>query len=102
MDLFAHAITKRPVDQLMALHAALAGKGAGNNDGLEMLAIADDLEVLAGEACLDSRFHAFRSYHLSLYPDLSSSTQSNDTKKKLAATTARLVQGDRSDAPKKP
>ena len=102
MDFLAHAVAERGIDQLVTLHAALAGKVAANDEGLEVLAIADHLEVLASEPGLDSRLDAFRSYHLSLYPDLSSSTQSNDTKKKLAATTARLVQGDRSDAPKKP
>src|SRR5687768_14105482 len=70
VDLLAHAVAKGGVDQLVALHAALAGEGARHHHRLEVLPVAEHLEVLAGEPARDSRLHAFRCHHLSLYPDL--------------------------------
>src|SRR5882672_6860875 len=84
VDLFAHAVAQRRVDQLVALDAALAGERARHDQRLEVLPIAGHLDVLARNPGLDTRLDAFRSHHLSLYPDRRSSTQSNDTKKKLA------------------
>src|SRR6478609_6173875 len=58
VDLLAHALAQRPVDELVALHAALAGEGARHDQRLEMLAVADDLQVLAGEAGGDALLDA--------------------------------------------
>ena len=102
VDFLPHAVAERRVDELVALHAAPAGESARHNDRLEVLSVADYLEMLAREPGLDSCLHAFRRHHLSLYPDLNINTHANDTKKKLLATTARLTQGERSATPKKP
>src|SRR3954464_7374254 len=45
MDLLAHAIAQRPIHELVALHAALAGEGARHNERLEMLPVANHLDV---------------------------------------------------------
>src|ERR1044071_8309919 len=45
VDLFAHPVAERGVHQLVALHAALAGERRRDDDRLEMLAVADHLEV---------------------------------------------------------
>ena len=60
MNFFPHALAERLVDQLMALDAAFARKLAGNHHGLEMLAVADDLDVLASEARFDTALYAVR------------------------------------------
>src|SRR5438445_11684553 len=49
VDLFAHALAERRIDQLVALHAAAAGEFGGDDERLEMLAVARHLDVLAGE-----------------------------------------------------
>ena len=54
MDLLAHTLAERGVDQLVALHAAPALEGARHHQRLEVLAVADDFDVLAGEAGLDA------------------------------------------------
>jgi len=60
VNFFAHAIAQCAIDQLVPLHAALAGELAGDHDGLEMLAVADHFHVLAGEAGFDAAFDAVR------------------------------------------
>ena len=50
VDLFAHAVAQRGVDDLVALDRALAREGRRDDDGLEVLAIAFDFEVGAFEA----------------------------------------------------
>src|SRR5947209_16007654 len=64
VDLLAHALAQRTVDQLVALHAALAFEYRRHHQRLEMLSVADDLDVLASEACLDARFDALRGDHV--------------------------------------
>src|SRR5688572_11652014 len=74
VDLLTHAVAERLVDQLVALHPALARESIGHDHGLEVLAVADHLDVLAGEAAFDAAFHAFGGHHsqvLSLSPDFS-------------------------------
>src|SRR5678815_3000595 len=63
MDLLAHAVAQRGVHQLVTLHAALAGERRRDDDRLEMLPVADHLEVLAREAGRDAGFDAFRVDH---------------------------------------
>ena len=53
VDLLAHALAERPVDELVLLHAALAAKRRAHDDRLEMMAVAGDLDAIAGEALLD-------------------------------------------------
>src|SRR5258706_6712149 len=65
VDLRAHAVAERRVDELVALHAALAGEGGGNDERLKMLAVAAHFEMLAGEAGLDAAFDAVRRDHVS-------------------------------------
>src|SRR5882672_5067039 len=44
VDLLAHALAERGIDQLVALHAAAAGKFRRNDERLEMLAVARHLD----------------------------------------------------------
>src|SRR5258706_5507171 len=104
VDLGAHAAAERAVNQLVALHARLAGEGARHHQRLEMLAVAAHLDALAGEPGLDAAFHAFRGHHQerSLYPVFSSHKLRPETTARLAATIARLAPGGKSDTPKNP
>src|SRR5687768_11396496 len=63
VDLLAHALAQRGVYQLVALHAAAAGKLARYHQRLEMLPVADHLDMLAGDPALDACLHAFRGNH---------------------------------------
>src|SRR5438128_2491918 len=63
VDLFAHALAERRIDQLVALHAAAAGEFGGDDERLEMLAVARHLDVLAGEPGRDPLLDAFRRNH---------------------------------------
>jgi hypothetical protein len=54
---------ERRVHQLVALDAALAGKGRRHDERLEVLAVAEYLDALAGEARLDARLDAFGGHH---------------------------------------
>src|SRR5262245_57552359 len=58
VDLFAHPVAERGIYQLVALHAALAGEGRRDDQCLEVLAVAEHLEVLAGEPGLDAGLDA--------------------------------------------
>ena len=40
---------ERGIDELVALHAALAGERRAHDQRLEVLAVADDLDALAGQ-----------------------------------------------------
>ena len=64
MDLLAHALTQRRVDELVALHAAAAGELGRYHQSLEMLAVANHLDALAGEPRLDAALYAFRGDQL--------------------------------------
>src|SRR5437764_1265692 len=63
VDFLAHALAERRIDELVALHAIASGELAGNDQRLEVLAIADDFDVLAGKSCLDAVLDALRSDH---------------------------------------
>ena len=63
MDLLAHAITERAIDQLVALHRALALEQAGNDEGVEVAAIALDLEEFARQAFGDESANILGSNH---------------------------------------
>ena len=63
MDLLAHELAERLVDELVALHATLAGEFARHHDRLEVLAVAEYFDMLAGEAGLDPLRHAVGSDH---------------------------------------
>ena len=65
MDLLAHALAERRIDELVALHAAAPGELARNDERLEVLAVADYLQVLAGEPARYSLFDAFCGDHFS-------------------------------------
>jgi hypothetical protein len=53
MDLLAHAIAKRLVDELMTLHAGLSNECFAHNHGLEVMTIADHFQVLTLEIVFD-------------------------------------------------
>ena len=61
VNFLAHALTERGVDQLVALDAAFSRELRGNHHRLEMLAVADHLDVVAGEPAFDSLLDAVRS-----------------------------------------
>src|SRR3954471_20028088 len=104
VDLLAHAAAERGVHHLVALHAALAREPGGDHHGLEVLAVADHLDVLALQVRFDALLDAVRRDHqcLSLYPDFRSPRLRKDTASTNAATIARLAPGGKSDTPKKP
>lgn len=60
VDLLAHAIAERRIDELVALHPVAAGKLGRHDERLEMLAVAHHLDMLAAEARLDAALHALR------------------------------------------
>jgi hypothetical protein len=62
VDLLAHALAERGVDELVALDAVAAGERARYDQRLEVLPVADDLDVLAGKACFDPLLYAVRRY----------------------------------------
>ena len=54
MDLLAHAVAERAVDELVLLHAASCPRNSGADDHrLEVMPVALDLHVVAGETLLD-------------------------------------------------
>ena len=63
VNLLAHAIAQRLVDELVALHAALASEGGRNDHRLEMLPVANHLDSFAVKSRLDPALYAFRSDH---------------------------------------
>lgn len=62
MDFFAHAVAERGIDELMPLDQALAFKCRRDDDGIEMLAIAIDVEMRAFETGSNIFFNEFRSW----------------------------------------
>src|SRR5512138_3709639 len=63
VDFLAHALAERRVDELMALHAAAPVELRRDDQRLEVLPVADDLDVLAGEPVLDALLDAFGGDH---------------------------------------
>src|SRR6266850_603791 len=63
VDLLAHALAERRIDALVALHPAAAGELRGHDHRLEVLAVADHLDVLAGQPRFDALFDAVRRDH---------------------------------------
>src|SRR5687768_5407249 len=102
VDLLAHALAERRVHHLVALHAAAPGEAGADHQRLEVLAVADHLDMLAGQACLDAGFYAVWRHHRNWYPDRRRKRQRNDTTKRLARTTARRRPGEKSATPKRP
>src|SRR5262249_13348060 len=66
VDLFAHAIAERGLDQLVALHAGAPGELVGTHQRLKMLTVTHHLDVLAGERGRDRLLDAFRRHHQDL------------------------------------
>src|SRR5262245_2547509 len=64
VDLLAHALAERGVDELVALHPAAPGELARNDERLEVLAVADHFQMLAGNPARYAFLHAFCSDHL--------------------------------------
>ena len=55
VDLLAHAVAERRIDELVARDARQAANASRDDQRLEMLAVAGDVDVLAGEAGFDRR-----------------------------------------------
>src|SRR5579859_3633681 len=66
VDLPAHPVTERTVHELVALHPVAALELARHDQGLEMLPVARDLEVLALQACRDALLDALSAHHRSI------------------------------------
>src|SRR5512134_3069595 len=49
VDLFAHALAKRLVHELVLLHPVAAAEGLADDDGFEVMAVAAHLDMLAGQ-----------------------------------------------------
>src|SRR5437764_1466543 len=64
VDLLAHAVAERGVNQLVPLHAATALESRRYDERLEVLAVARDLAVPAGEARLDAGLDALCAHHV--------------------------------------
>lgn len=93
------------INPLLALHATLSREFAADDDGFEMLAIAIQAEVLAGEAGENELFDLFRMHHgqyLNFQPRFSNSRVNTETPMKQATTMLRLTAGETSETPKKP
>src|SRR3954464_1688523 len=63
MDLLAHAIPEGPVHELVALHAVLTSKIGRDDQRLEMLAVTDHLQVIAGQPGGDALLDAVGGNH---------------------------------------
>ena len=64
MDLLAHALAERAVDELVLLHPRLAAERRAHDHRLEVMAVAGHLDVLALEACLDPLLDLFGIHRL--------------------------------------
>src|SRR3990172_12084303 len=65
VNFLAHALPPRLVNELVALHAAPAGEKVRHDQRLEMLAVADHLQVLARQPRRNALLHAFDRDHVS-------------------------------------
>ena len=104
MDLLAHAIAERAVHQLVALDPAQALECRTDDQRLEMLPVAVDLDLVAGKSGLDRALDVVGSE--SSGPQLVAAFEHLERhhreRAQQVATTAKLIQGAMSDKPKKP
>ncbi len=56
MDLFTHPVAQGRIHKLMLLNPALAGKGRGPHNGLEVMTVAAHAGLRAGQAGLNEVF----------------------------------------------
>jgi hypothetical protein len=63
MNFLAHAVAQSGINQLVTLHAVSAFESLADHYSLEMLAVASDFQVLAGQAGAYSEPHAIRCNH---------------------------------------
>src|SRR5438309_8143182 len=63
VDLLAHAFAERSVDELVPLYPVAPGEFGRDDERLEMLAVAHDLDMLADEPRLDAPLDALRRDH---------------------------------------
>ena len=93
------------IHALLALHTILAHELATDDDGLEMLAVTIQFEIIAGHAGQDELLDMFgihRGQALSFQPRFNRLSVPQDTSAKQATTTIRLYSGATSETPKKP
>src|SRR5258706_3940612 len=64
MNLPAHALPERRIDELMALHAALAAERFAHDERLEMLSVAHDAYFAALQPLLDIVLNLLRCHHV--------------------------------------
>jgi hypothetical protein len=63
MNFFAHAIAERAVYELVALYARFPAKGFTDDQGFEVLAVADHFQMLTGQMFFDVALYVFWSNH---------------------------------------
>src|SRR5450755_826199 len=63
VDLFTHSVAERAVDELVLLDLGQSRKRGADDHRLEMLAVAGDLDMLAGESGLNRAFDVLRGDH---------------------------------------
>ena len=66
MNLGLHPITQCGVDQLVPGDETFAVEEWADNDCLEVMAIAIDFDVVAGQASLDIAFYVLWSHHAAI------------------------------------
>lgn len=64
VDFLPHAVAKRPINNLMLLDAILVAKLRTDDNGFEMLAVANHFNVIASEAFLDIRLDGLGGKHV--------------------------------------
>src|SRR6266704_5910282 len=63
MNLPAHALPERRIDELMALHAALAAERFAHDERLEVLSVAHDAHLAAPQSFLDVALNLLWRHH---------------------------------------
>src|ERR1700682_4205380 len=63
VDFLTHPVPERAVHELMLLDLGQAREGGAYDNGLEMLAVAGNFDMLAGKAGLNRAFDVFRGDH---------------------------------------
>src|SRR6266705_4173157 len=96
VDLLAHPIAERRVDELVALDRALAAERLAHDQGLEMLTVAQDPHPGALKPLFDMALDLFGSDHqrLNLYPSRSSARVRPDASPSKTMTAKDQLDAD--------
>src|SRR5437879_3315020 len=91
VDLLTHALAERRIDELMALHAALAAERFAHDERFEVLSVAHDAHRAALQPLLDVALNLLRRHHASAarcasWATESTSKRSSDRKSTLLSS----------------